>query len=191
MGIYTKTGDQGTTSLVGGGRVRKDNPRVEAYGEVDELISFLGIIISSEDHPSITPNVSKHIRESILRIQQNLMLVAAHFATPQDANKQVKPLDEAETKFLENEIDAMAAQTPAQKSFILPGNPKVAAECHYARTICRRCERRSLSVIPEGEEIPVNTGIGIRYLNRLSDYLFTLARYLCTITSTPEQFWQP
>ncbi|MCI1719629.1 MAG: cob(I)yrinic acid a,c-diamide adenosyltransferase [Bacteroidales bacterium] len=192
MSIYTKTGDDGMTSLIGGGRVPKNHPRVEAYGNVDELISFIGLIVSNTDDPAVRPGEGKHLKESLVRIQKNLMLVAAHFATPEEGtNKQFKSLDEAEVKFLETEIDAMAAINPAQTAFILPGAPKIAAECHIARTICRRCERTCIALTSKTEQVSENVKAGARYLNRLADYLFTLGRYFCTITNTPEEFWLP
>ncbi|HNY05501.1 MAG TPA: cob(I)yrinic acid a,c-diamide adenosyltransferase [Candidatus Egerieousia sp.] len=192
MSIYTKTGDDGMTSLIGGGRVPKNHPRVEAYGNVDELISFIGLIISNTDDPAVRPAEGKHLKECLVRIQNNLMLVAAHFATPEEGtNKQFKSLNESEVTFLEKEIDAMAANNPAQTAFILPGAPKIAAECHIARTICRRCERRSISLAANTEQVSENVKAGTKYLNRLADYLFTLGRYFCTITNTPEEFWLP
>ena len=180
------------TSLIGGGRVPKNHPRVEAYGNVDELISFIGLIISNTEDPAVRPAEGKHLKESLVRIQKNLMLVAAHFATPEWGSvKTFKSLDEGEVKFLEDEIDAMAASNPAQTAFILPGAPKIAAECHIARTICRRCERKSIALTAENEQVSENVKAGRKYLNRLADYLFTLGRYFCTITNTPEEFWLP
>lgn len=192
MKIYTKTGDNGTTSLIGGARVPKNHPRVETYGDTDELISFLGIIIARCEEPAITPSIAKEIEASLLRIQKALMLVAAHFATPDEGTeKQLAPLDPGEIEFLEENIDRMTAEMPAQRAFILPGAPVQAAQCQYARTICRRAERRSLGIAAEENAAGDNIRTGRKYLNRLSDYLFTLGRYFCTITHTPEEFWLP
>ncbi|MGM9774327.1 MAG: cob(I)yrinic acid a,c-diamide adenosyltransferase [Candidatus Egerieousia sp.] len=192
MKIYTKTGDDGTTSLIGGVRVPKNNPRVEAYGETDELLSYLGIIISRCEEPTIRPNAAKEIEGSLLRIQKALMLVAAHFATPENGtNKSFPSLDECEIAFLEDEIDRMTAEMPVQKAFIIPGAPVQAAQCQFARTICRRVERRSLELTANNEELQARICMGRKYLNRLSDYLFTLGRYFCAITNTPEEFWLP
>lgn len=192
MKIYTKTGDAGTTSLIGGVRVPKNHPRVEAYGEADELISYLGIIISRCEEPTIRPSIAKDIEASLLRIQKALMLVAAHFATPENGTcKSFAALDEGEIAFLEEEIDRMTAEMPAQTAFIIPGAPVQAAQCQFARTICRRVERRSLDVTASDEELGGRILTGRKYLNRLSDYLFTLGRYFCAITNTPEEFWHP
>lgn len=187
MKIYTKTGDEGTTSLIGGKRVPKNDPRVEAYGDADELISNLGLLLSSLKKRDIPNAKSGYIRDSILRIQKVLMFVSAYFATPEEgAKKTIKDPSEEEIQWLENEIDRMTAEIPPLKAFVLPGSPIQSAYCHVARTICRRCERRCVG-IAQSE----NVDFGRRYLNRLSDYLFTLARYFCFITETPEEFWLP
>ena len=163
MKIYTKTGDAGTTSLVGGTRVSKAHPRVMAYGDLDELISWLGLIRSETDKDL-----------PLRRIQIHLMNVSAHLANDGRSLK-LKPLDEAETDFLENEIDRLTALMPPQTAFILPGEPRVASMAHIARTVCRRAERSAVQIDEKTEQ----DVIAIRYVNRLSDYLFTLARYLC------------
>ena len=185
MKIYTKGGDKGTTSLVGGKRVPKNHPRVEAYGDLDELISFLGIIISDTQIEQAKMNLRK--------IQEELMLISAHFASD-GSSKALKEVDESAISFLENEIDTMTAALPPQTAFILPGAPRVSSECHVARTICRRAERHSLVIGTGGEantEVSQQIVIGQKYLNRLSDYLFTLARYLCVQSGEKEVFWLP
>lgn len=170
MKIYTKTGDDGTTSLIGGQRVAKNHPRVEAYGTTDELISYLGVIIAESE---------SQVHSSLVRIQKTLMLIAAHFADAQDV-KDLKPIDSAEIQFLEDEIDKMTAELPELHSFVLPGAPVQAAECQFARTLCRRAERRAVEFAsPEDRH----------YLNRLSDYLFTLGRYCCLVAHIPEELW--
>lgn len=164
MKIYTKTGDSGTTSLVGGTRVSKAHPRVMAYGDLDELISYLGLLrceTSGRDLP-------------LRRIQIHLMNVSAHLANDVRSVK-LKPLDEAETAFLESEIDRMTETLPPQTAFILPGEPHAASLAHVARTVCRRAERSAVQIDPKTDQDVV----AIRYVNRLSDYLFALARYLC------------
>lgn len=175
MGIYTKTGDKGTTSLADGSRVSKASARVMAYGDIDELISHLGVLRSKlgEDIP-------------LRRIQVNLMNVSAHLATEKFCPK-LKALDDAEVAFLEAEIDRMTAQLPPQKTFLLPAAPFEAAECHVARTVCRRCER---SVVAIGELRDVDRQAQI-YLNRLSDYLFVLTRFLCISAGCEEDKWLP
>ncbi len=195
MKIYTKGGDKGSTSLVGGKRVSKNHPRVEAYGDVDELISYIGVVIS--DAPQ---GVERDILE---KIQKELMLISAHFASDGTAKK-MKELSEKEILFLEKEIDRMTDEIPAQTAFILPGAPRVSSECHVARTICRRAERHAIAITgygcrPDGqsEESPEqcesadSVATGIKYLNRLSDYLFTLGRYYCHKCGGKEIFWLP
>ena len=185
MKIYTKGGDKGTTSLVGGKRVPKNHPRVEAYGDIDELISFIGIIISDT---SIV-----EVQENLRRVQENLMLVSAHFASD-GSSKSLKELPEAEISFLENGIDTMTDVLPPQTAFILPGAPRVSSECHVARTICRRAERHAIAIGTGGDgntQVSEQLMVGMRYLNRLSDWLFTLARYLCNESKEKEVFWLP
>lgn len=177
MKIYTKTGDAGTTSLVGGERVAKNSERVMAYGDVDELISWLGVLRSETDASC----------GAVLRlIQEDLMAVSAHFAAGRDIPK-LKGLDPARIEFLEKETDALTARLPVQVSFLLPAGPRPSADCHVARTVCRRAERSAVS-IPERTE---QDALGLRYLNRLSDYLFTLARYLCVEAGAEEDRWIP
>lgn len=195
MKIYTKGGDKGSTSLVGGKRVAKNHPRVEAYGDVDELISYIGVVIS--DAPQ---GVERDILE---KIQKELMLISAHFASDGTAKK-MKELSEKEILFLEKEIDRMTDEIPAQTAFILPGAPRVSSECHVARTICRRAERHAIAITgygcrPGGQseenlgqcESTDSVATGIKYLNRLSDYLFTLGRYYCHKCGGKEIFWLP
>lgn len=185
MKIYTKGGDKGTTSLVGGKRVPKNHPRVEAYGDLDELISFIGIIISDTD--------IARVRGDLRKIQEDLMLISAHFASDGSV-KALKEVKEDAIGWMEGEIDRMTAALPPQTAFILPGAPRVSSECHVARTICRRAERHSLVIGTGGEantEVSAQLAVGQKYLNRLSDYLFTLARYLCIENNEKEVFWLP
>ena len=192
MKIYTKTGDQGTTSLVGGKRVFKNDPRVEAYGDADELISYLGLIIAESENPANTAETATKIRKDLLRIQQVLMKVSAFFAMPEEGTgKALKPMEEEEITFLEQSIDEMTGQMPPLKAFVIPGAPIQAAHCHVARTICRRVERRSINLHSTDQDLENNLSKCKQYLNRLSDYLFTLARFFNTVTSTPEVFWLP
>ena len=185
MKIYTKGGDKGTTSLVGGKRVPKNHPRVEAYGDLDELISFIGIIISDTD--------IEKVKGDLRKIQEDLMLISAHFASD-GSSKALKEVGMESIEWLENGIDAMTAALPPQTAFILPGAPRVSSECHVARTICRRAERHSLVIGTGGEaneQVSEQVTIGLKYLNRLSDYLFTLARFLCVENKEKEVFWLP
>ncbi len=172
MKIYTKTGDAGTTSLVGGTRVSKAHPRVMAYGDLDELISWLGLIRCETDKDL-----------PLRRIQIHLMNVSAHLANDGRSLK-LKPLDEAETDFLESEIDRLTALLPPLTAFVLPGEPRAASMAHIARTVCRRAERSAVQIEGKTEQDEA----AIRYVNRLSDYLFTLARYLC---DGHDDYWLP
>ncbi len=164
MKIYTKKGDDGTTALIGGRRVSKCDSRVEAYGDADELISYLGVVRA---HAGETP-----LGGDLLQIQQHLMTVSSYLAC--DSAPEWLPALEIEDKlkFLESRIDKMSEQLPSSFSFVIPGPPALAAELHFARTICRRCERRICAI-----ERKNNTDASCkRYVNRLSDYLFTLAQ---------------
>ena len=142
MKIYTKGGDKGTTSLVGGNRVPKNHPRVEAYGDLDELISFIGIIISD--------TYIEKVKADLRKIQEDLMLISAHFASD-GSSKTLKEVGMDSIEWLESEIDTMTAALPPQTAFILPGAPRVSSECHVARTICRRAERHSLVIGTGGD----------------------------------------
>lgn len=176
MKIYTKTGDAGSTSLVGGERVSKCHPRVEAYGDADELISLIGLIRC--DAPS---------EDGILRdIQIDLMNVSAHLADCAESSR-LKPLDPDRSAFLESEIDRMTAGLEPQKAFVLPGKPRVSSLCHVARTVCRRAERHAVAIEPKTEQ----DALAIKYLNRLSDYLFTLSRHFCATSGEKDDYWLP
>ena len=182
MKIYTKTGDGGTTSLVGGERVAKDSPRVMAYGDVDELISWIGVLRSGS-----LPGGGSYPLDSVLRrIQACLMTVSAHFAAGKDIPR-LKALDSAEVAFLEKETDFLTERLPLQESFILPSGVRISTDCHVARTVCRRAERSAVSIPGKTPQ----DALGMQYLNRLSDYLFTLARYLCLEAGVPEDKWIP
>lgn len=175
MKLYTKRGDDGTTSLVGGKRVSKAHQRVMTYGDMDELISWLGLLRSevSEDF-------------QIRRIQIFLMQASAHLASDHQVAK-LKPLNEAEISFLESEIDRMTDAIPTQKAFVLPSSPSLSSKCHIARTVCRRAERMAIRIEDKSEQ----DLIAIKYINRLSDYLFILARYLCYHSGHEDDYWIP
>jgi cob(I)alamin adenosyltransferase len=163
--IYTKGGDKGETSLLGGTRVLKSHERVEAYGNLDELNSFIGLIRDQEIKP--------HYHEVLVRIQENLFIAEALIARdPEKEAKNLPTLMENEILALENEIDRMNEELSPIRNFILPGGHPVVSYCHIARTVCRRAER---SLIRLNKISPVEDII-IRFLNRLSDYLFVLAR---------------
>lgn len=178
--VYTKKGDDGMTSLVGGTRVTKTNARVEAYGTVDELSANLGNLASwMKDGDD---------KDLIVRIQRNLFTVCSNLATDQSVVP-IGPsytLDPDEVILLEDEIDAINASIPPQTAFILPGGSHEAALCHVCRTVCRRAERRIFFL---HETSPVQQEI-LSYMNRLSDYLFVLARKLNFIDGVREKIWK-
>jgi cob(I)alamin adenosyltransferase len=176
MKVYTKTGDEGFTALVGGTRVRKNDARVEAYGTVDELISFIGLLRAQP----VTPAQN----DALLRIEQCLMTVAAHLAND-GSSKKLPELTGGHIHFLETSIDSMSAGLPPLRAFVLPAPPAAAALCHVARSVCRRAERAALTV-KQQTAVPANVTI---YLNRLSDYLFVLARQLTIDAKKEEELW--
>jgi cob(I)alamin adenosyltransferase len=180
MKIYTKTGDTGQTSLLGGTRVLKSNERIEAYGTVDELNSYIGLVRDQD--------VNFPRRSLLKEIQDRLFTVGSSLAADPEKNKTVLPdLLESDVTLLEAQMDAMNAYLPELKAFILPGGHPSVSLCHVARTVCRRAERQ---VIRLSQEEPVN-GLVIKYLNRLSDYLFVLARQMAYDLGAEEVKWQP
>jgi cob(I)alamin adenosyltransferase len=179
--IYTRTGDSGDTGLFGGGRVAKNHPRVEAYGDVDELNATLGLVRALEQMPRID--------EVLVPIQRDLFAIGALLATP-DREKMRQHLekarvDEDRIRQLEHAIDDGDRELEPLKSFIVPGGSPKAAALHVARTVCRRAERRVVS-LAESEEIP---SVVVIYLNRLSHLLFTLARVANRRAGTGEVTW--
>lgn len=180
MRIYTKSGDDGTTALLGGQRVSKSDPRIECYGTIDELNAALGLAAVSAD-----PSIGQQIR----RVQSDLMLIAAHLATPQNspAGGALPPLDQLMVARLEMQIDAADAELPQLNRFILPGGCDAAARLHLARCICRRAERL---IIAWTSDHPVPAIILI-YINRLSDWLFTMARLTNHRRAVEEIVWEP
>jgi cob(I)alamin adenosyltransferase len=180
MKIYTKTGDTGLTSLIGGTRVPKHHLRIESYGTVDELNSYIGVI---RDH-----EMNQHHKESLKEIQDRLFTIGSSLASdPEKSKMKIPDLHDADVAFLENEIDRMTADLPEMRSFILPGGNVVASFCHVARCVCRRAER---NVIHLGETEYVNE-IVLQYLNRLSDYLFVLSRMIIFESNSEEIPWKP
>lgn len=187
MKIYTKTGDKGSTSLFGGTRVGKHHIRINAYGTVDELNSWLGLLRDQE--------IDEHSREQLITTQDKLFTVGAILATdPEKAQLKngkerlnIPLIDIADVEHLENEIDIMNETLPQMTHFILPGGHTIVSYCHIARTICRRAERM-VSLLHENE--PVDAMV-LTYLNRLSDYLFVLARKLSNDLKANEIKWIP
>jgi cob(I)alamin adenosyltransferase len=180
MKIYTKKGDSGKTSLIGGTRVPKHHLRIESYGTVDELNSYIGLI---RDQDISAQNV-----EVLLEIQDRLFTIGSHLAADPGKSKMVLPeLLETDITFLENEIDRMDDLLEEMRSFVLPGGHTVVSYSHIARCVCRRAERIAVQLAEESE---VDEKI-ISYLNRLSDYLFTLSRKLTKDLNAKEIAWVP
>ena len=178
--IYTKTGDQGETSLIGGSRVPKYHVRIEAYGTVDELNSFVGYLRDQlEEEP---------IRKELLEIQDRLFTVESLLASEEGAaiSRMLPRLTDDDVTRLEQEMDAMNSILPNLGSFILPGGHPLVSLCHICRTVCRRAERLCIKL---GTEYPVDAVI-IRYLNRLSDYFFVLSRLIAHNRGVPELPWK-
>jgi cob(I)alamin adenosyltransferase len=187
MKVYTKTGDTGTTALFGGTRVPKHHIRIESYGTVDELNSHIGLIRDQE--------INVVYKNVLIEVQDRLFTVGAILATPpekemkKNGEKRLKNLGILETdiEFLENEIDSMEASLPPMTHFVLPGGHTTVSYCHIARCVCRRAERLAVhlhELEPTDEQV-------IKYLNRLSDYLFVLARKLSLDLNAEEVKWIP
>lgn len=182
MKIYTKTGDAGKTSLIGGTKVLKSDLRIEAYGTVDELNSYIGVVA---DH-----NDEEHIKTILKEIQDRLFTIGSELAC--DPHKQTKlhipDLHESDIDLLEKEMDEMDAQLPPMKNFILPGGMPAVSFTHVARCVCRRAERCCVGLKEKDESIEP---LIIKYLNRLSDYLFMLSRYIAMKNNAAEIIWKP
>jgi cob(I)alamin adenosyltransferase len=178
MKIYTKTGDNGFTSLFGGARISKDDIRIESYGTVDELNSFVGSLYD------ICP--FDEIKEQLFSIQNKLFNIGSVLATDPNTDFKLDGVTETDIVFLENAIDKMDAEVPALKNFILPSGAPIISSCHVCRTVCRRAERRVISLQHNAE---VDNTI-IIYLNRLSDYFFLLSRYFAVKLNIQEIKWQ-
>jgi cob(I)alamin adenosyltransferase len=182
--IYTKRGDAGETSLVGGQRVGKDAARIEAYGVIDELNSFLGLAtVSCGEQPTLAA-----LAAILRRVQHELFNLGSILATlPEDVHPKQPRVMDAEVAQLEREIDSMNGDLPPLRSFVLPGGTRLNAELHVTRTICRRAERL-LVALARTESVPPEA---IRYLNRLSDAMFVWSRWVNHTLGVPEVLWEP
>ena len=187
MKIYTKTGDKGTTALFGGTRVSKHHIRIESYGTVDELNSYVGLIRDQE--------IDVFSKNTLIKIQNELFVIGAMLATPPEKEilkngkerLNISIVDTAVIEFLEKEMDRMNETLPQMTHFILPGGHTTVSHCHIARCICRRAERLAVTL---NEKEAIDNSI-IQYLNRLSDYLFVLARKLSKDLQAKEVKWIP
>ena len=178
--IYTKSGDKGQTSLIGGTRIPKFDVRIEAYGTVDELNSNIGLVRDQE--------IDEHSKIILIEIQDRLFTIGSLLAADPEKNKMVLPqISETDIVLLEKEIDAMNEYLPEMKHFILPGGHTTISFCHVARCVCRRAERCVLAL---NEVNPVDELI-YKYLNRLSDYLFVLSRKITFDLKAVETPWKP
>ncbi len=186
MKIYTKKGDKGETSLVGGLRVSKDSVKVEAYGTIDELNSIIGIARAFHNEAGCEDDTCKKIEEEFKHIQNNLLNIGSNLATPIDKRTETMlKIKNKEIKRLEDFIDMMFKDLKPLTTFILPGGGKIAAFLHHARTVCRRAERRiiALAKIEDVDELI------LKYVNRLSDTLYAMARWEAQNHNEPEYYW--
>jgi cob(I)alamin adenosyltransferase len=182
--IYTRAGDSGTTSLVGGQRLAKDALRIECYGTVDELNSCVGLACVTAGRDTRTEPLSR----ILLRVQHELFNLGSILATlPDDVGPQQPRVTETDVKQLETEIDTMNAELPNLRSFVLPGGTGLNAQLHICRTVCRRAERLAVTLSREESVSPD----AVRYLNRLSDALFVWSRWANLKLEVPEVMWEP
>lgn len=182
--IYTRRGDSGETSLVGGQRVAKDALRIECYGTVDELNAWVGMArVSSLEHPALGA-----LSEILLRVQHELFNLGSILATmPADVHPRQPRVTDEEILQLEQEIDEMNAGLSTLRSFVLPGGSRLNAELHGARTVCRRAERLAVAL----SRVEPAPDAGVKYLNRLSDALFVWSRWANQRLGLPEVLWEP
>ena len=179
MKVYTKKGDKGNTQLLGGSMVKKNHIKLECYGAIDELNAFIGNIYDQE--------ISAFHKENLLKIQNQLFNLGSCIAFDGKKEKIKLPnVTEENIELMEKEIDKMDASLPLLENFILPSGMPTVSKCHIARTICRRAERNLVSLGEEGKIDPLH----LKYLNRLSDYLFVLARFILMENDTPAIEWQ-
>lgn len=177
--IYTKTGDAGTTSLVGGSRVSKASARLDAYGTADELNSHIGVLLALEGVPQDTRNVLK-------KVQHRLFNLGSELATEPESKWKPQGITDADVDMLEAAIDTVDSSLPRHNRFILPGGTLAAAQANVARTVARRCERHMVRMTENGQPVAPTA---MRFINRLSDYLFVIGRQINILSSKEEIFW--
>jgi len=180
--IYTKTGDAGKTSLIGGTKVPKSHIRINAYGTVDELNAYIGLLGDQL--------ADMHSRELLREIQDRLFTIGSSLASDphKEITMKIPDLRESDILLLETEIDLMHSKLPEMKSFILPGGHVAVSTAHVCRTVCRRAER---IIVELDAQEPLGQPLIIKYLNRLSDYLFVLSRYIGMLLGAEEIKWEP
>jgi cob(I)alamin adenosyltransferase len=180
MKIYTKKGDTGTTQLIGGTRVSKGSLRIESYGTIDELNSYIGLIRDQE--------INEKYKIQLLEIQDRLFTIGSSLASdPEKSSMKIPDLNESDVQFLEDAMDEMDKELPEMKYFVLPGGHTTVSYCHLARCVCRRGER----IIATLHEHDFVAELVSKYINRLSDYLFVLSRKLSQELNATEQPWKP
>jgi cob(I)alamin adenosyltransferase len=186
--VYTRLGDRGTTSLIGGDEVAKDSARIESYGTVDELGAVLGLLRAALSEPGgDQPKARSELVGVLHRVQNDLFDLGNMLSAPERlADRVPKPVTAERVAWLEETMDAWNEALPALRSFVLAGGGRFSALAHHARTVCRRCERR---VVELGREETVAPEV-FRYLNRLSDLLFVLARHLARVFGEEEPLWE-
>ena len=189
--VYTRTGDKGMTDLIGGERISKADPRLEAYGTTDELSAHIGLLVAMMERDSQEGTDRQPLdqeRQLLLRAQDNLFVIGSNLATNQATTPlyDFAKLPDTETAQLEERIDHLMAILPQKQGFILPGGTVTAAQCHVCRTVCRRAER---NIIALSQQATVDEQV-VRYINRLSDYLFVLAKIINFNTGKSEIIWQ-
>ncbi|NOY25725.1 MAG: cob(I)yrinic acid a,c-diamide adenosyltransferase [Oligoflexia bacterium] len=190
--VYTRTGDRGLTRLVGGQQVHKDDDRINAYGTVDELNSVVGLARTFANRSTAQPQAVQRLDTMMHRIQNDLFNVGADLATlPQDRFKGMVLLEDADVARLERWIDELNQDLPPLQEFILPGGGPVGAFCHQARTVCRRAERELVKLLRNTEtKVELQDELPLRYLNRLSDWLFVAGRWAAHSLGEPEVLWE-
>ena len=181
--IYTRTGDTGTTSLVSGRRVKKNDIKVEAYGAIDTLNSYIGLL-----YADCRVKMPLDVMSTLRFIQNKLFNLGAYLASDNHPSTTPSGLDDSSVEHIEHAIDEMDLIVPPLNKFVLPGGAHAAAHAHVARTLCREAERRIVSLAEAGNPV---SPVVFNFMNRLSDYLFMLARYINVVTETPEVTWDP
>ena len=180
MKVYTKTGDKGQTALIGGKRVTKNHPRIEAYGAVDELMSHSALLMDML--------TDEHDRDFLLWIIERLMTASSVLAAEGDVKKKIPQLSTTDISYLEQRIDKMDCNLEPMNSFILPGGHVAVSQCHVTRTVCRRAERKIVGLIDDGYDVSDEVS---GFINRLSDYFFVLSRKISKNLNISEKNWIP